>query len=45
MKRGLGYVLVTVGFVILALGVKPVHDALVGSIPILDSIDPIVLLG
>jgi multisubunit Na+/H+ antiporter MnhB subunit len=45
MKRSVGYVLVVLGLVILALGVKPVHDSLVGSVPVLDSVDPIVLLG
>jgi len=45
MKRKLGYVLVIIGLILLVLGIKPVHDLTVESVPLLGGVDPIVLLG
>ena len=44
MNKGVGYILLVLGLVILALGVKPVNDSIVGSIPQLEGINPIILM-
>ena len=45
MKRSVGFILLVLGLILLALGVKPVHEQIVKSMPQLGGIDPIVLLG
>ena len=45
MKKVVSYVLLIFGLIVLALGIKPVHDNISSQIPQLSGIDPIVLLG
>jgi len=45
LRRSLGYILVIVGLIVLALGIKPIHDNIINNVPFLSVFDPIVLLG
>jgi len=44
MNRSLGYVVSLLGVIVLVLGIKPVNEALQGSIPALSSISGNILL-
>jgi len=45
MKKVLGYVLVIVGLVVLAVGVKPINEQVINYIPFLEGINPFILMG